>query len=68
LSALTIGKHNWGDLYGRAFYRLGQIAEKQGKPVEAAGHYRAFLDLWKNADPGLPEPADARSRLERIVD
>ena len=63
LTSLTIGRHHWGDLYVRAFYGLGRISEDEGKTEEAAAHYRRFLGLWKDADPGLPEVEDARDRL-----
>ncbi len=64
LAALTIGRHHWGDLYVKAFYRLGRISEDEGRKDEAAAHYRKFLELWKDADPGLPEVEDARRRLD----
>jgi tetratricopeptide (TPR) repeat protein len=51
-----------GDIYVKSFYMLGRIAEQQGDKTRAAGFYRKFLDLWKDADPGLPEVEEAKKR------
>lgn len=63
ITSLTTGRRNDGDIYARAFYRLGRIAERMGEGAAARGYYRKFLALWKDADAVLPEVADAKSRL-----
>jgi hypothetical protein len=30
---------------------------------KAIEHYEKFLNLWKNADPGIPEVEDVKKRL-----
>ena len=55
-----------GDIYVESFYRLGKIWEQKGDTAKAIEHYEKFLDLWKNADPGLPEVEDAESRLAAL--
>lgn len=67
LSALTIGRHHWGDLYVKAFYWLGRISEIQGKTDEAVSQYRHFLELWNDADPGIIELSDTGKRLEALT-
>jgi len=42
---------------------LGRIAEQQGQKTKAQENYQKFLSPWKDADPGLPEGAEAKSRL-----
>jgi tetratricopeptide (TPR) repeat protein len=64
--SLGTGRLGYGDLYAKAYYRLGKISEQQGKKAEAAEHYRKFLSLWKDADPGIKEIDDARGRLSKI--
>jgi tetratricopeptide (TPR) repeat protein len=48
--------------------RRAEILEAAEKPVEAAGHYRAFLELWDDPDPELaPTRRAAERRLERLA-
>jgi serine/threonine protein kinase/tetratricopeptide (TPR) repeat protein len=64
ITALTTGRSAYGDIFAKSFYMLGQIFEQKGDKVKARENYRRFLDLWKDADPGRPEVADARERLK----
>ncbi len=45
---------------------VGKIHEQQGDRAKAIEHYDKFLDLWKDADPGIAEVDDARERLEGL--
>ena len=48
--------------------RLGQLYESMGNTNKALENYRAFIELWKNADPDLqPRVADARKRIARLT-
>jgi len=67
LSQITSDRILCGDLWAKSFYWLGKIAEKQGAKSEAVAHYRRFLDLWKDADPGQPEVEDAKARLKALL-
>jgi serine/threonine protein kinase/tetratricopeptide (TPR) repeat protein len=66
IASLGVSRLSYGDIYAKAYYQLGKISEQQGKTAEAAEHYRKFLSLWKDADPGRPEVEDARKRLAAI--
>ena len=45
---------------------LGKICEQQGQKSKAIEHYEKFLDLWKDADPGIPEVEDAKKQLAAL--
>jgi serine/threonine protein kinase/Flp pilus assembly protein TadD len=63
ITLLTVSRAKQGDIYVKSFYMLGKINEEQGNTANAIEHYEKFLDLWKNADPGIIEVEDAKKRL-----
>ena len=63
ITSLTTGRVFFGDIYAKSFYMSGKIYEQQGDKTKAIEHYEKFLDLWKDADPGIAEVEDARERL-----
>ncbi|EQB63639.1 MAG: hypothetical protein RBG1_1C00001G1218 [candidate division Zixibacteria bacterium RBG-1] len=50
----------------KAYYFLAQAYEKSGWKQKAIEKYQEFLDIWKEADPGIPEVADAKQRLAKL--
>ena len=48
--------------------RLGELYEAKGQREKALEHYRAFIELWKDADPELqPKVTDARQRVAALT-
>jgi serine/threonine protein kinase/tetratricopeptide (TPR) repeat protein len=50
----------------KVYYLLGLAYEKSGWNKKAIEQYEEFLDIWKNADPGIPEVEDAKERLKKL--
>jgi tetratricopeptide (TPR) repeat protein len=63
---LTTGRLFYGDIYAKSFYMLGKIYEEEDMQRQAIDHYERFLDLWKDADPGIAEVEDAKNRLAEM--
>jgi len=57
-----------GDIYVKSFFMMGKIYEKKGNTTKAIENYRKFPDLWKDADPGIPEVEDAKLRMIALTD
>jgi len=63
ISMMTSGRLGYGAIYTKSFFMLGKIYEQTGQNTKAIEHYEKFLDLWKDADPGISEVEGARKRL-----
>jgi len=50
-------------VHPKYYYRLGKLYEVKRMSDKAIEHYEKFLELWKDADPGLTEVEDAKERL-----
>jgi tetratricopeptide (TPR) repeat protein len=46
--------------------RVAEIYEKKGIKAKAIEHYRKFLTFWRDADPDLAEPGQAKARLAAL--
>ncbi len=64
--SLHLGRIGNGDFYAKSLYLLGKILEKRDQRENAISFYERFLELWKDADPGVPEINDAKARLAAL--
>lgn len=67
IQALTSGRYYFGNSYIKSYFMLGQIYEQKGDKIKAADLYRKFLELWKDADPGLSEIDEAKTKLKALT-
>ncbi len=44
-------------------YELGKIYQEMGRSADAQREFSEFLEMWSEADEGLPQVADAQQRL-----
>jgi tetratricopeptide (TPR) repeat protein len=57
----------WSPLFNpRYVLEIARLLEQLGDKTAARAEYERFLALWKNADTGLPELAEARRAVARF--
>jgi tetratricopeptide (TPR) repeat protein len=66
MNVFTTTRLENGDIYAKSFYMLGKICEESGNTAKAIEYYEKFLDLWKDADPGIAEVEDAQKKLAEL--
>jgi TolB-like protein/Tfp pilus assembly protein PilF len=60
------GQGYWPVFGVMTHFYLAQTYEAAGRYDEAIAQYETFLDIWKNADEGVPSIEDARARLANL--
>jgi tetratricopeptide (TPR) repeat protein len=50
-------------IHPKYHFRLANLYGKRGDRAKAIEHYEKFLDLWKDADPGIAEVEAAKNKL-----
>jgi serine/threonine protein kinase/Tfp pilus assembly protein PilF len=54
-------------VHPRIHYRLAKVYEQNNQSEKAIERYTIFLELWKDADPGMAEVEDARKRVASLT-
>jgi tetratricopeptide (TPR) repeat protein len=52
--------------YGGSHYSAAQIADHNGDRAGARQEFAKAIEAWRSADPGFPDLADARQRLDAL--
>ena len=53
--------------YPFAHYHLAEVYEQKGQHDKAHAEYERFLQVWKDADPDIPEVISAKKRLALYI-
>ena len=53
-------------IHPRIHYRLAKVYEQNNQPEKAIEQFERFLELWKDADPGIAEVEDAKKSLAEL--
>jgi tetratricopeptide (TPR) repeat protein len=66
LSLYSVGRAFYSIWSVKMHYYLGIAYEKSGRTDKAIEQYEEFLDIWRDADPGIEEIDDAKARLYKL--
>jgi tetratricopeptide (TPR) repeat protein len=57
-------ERNW--IHPKNHLRLAELYEQKGLKSRAIDSYKKFLEIWKDADPEIPEVIEAKKRLAAL--